>query len=320
MTISISIIGAGMAGLLAANMLRQFQVVIFEKQNDLPNNHSAILRFRSSIVGDTLGIPFRKVTMVKSSAPWRNPIADALAYTNKCTGILRSDRSMPSGTVTEERYIAPQDLIARMSTGISIRFSEEIHRAELLLSGSLKSNPIISTMPMPVLMKLLEYDCPKSVQFIYTPGINIRADVSNCDAYVSLYIPDPDVEFSRISLSGNQLIIEVQDPYGTYLDDPSDVEGHLRERTLTAANYLGLEPNRIGNIRASKQKYSKILPINDDVRKDFIFWATDKYNIFSLGRFATWRPRLLLDDLVNDVRKISIWTVRNDRYEAARNR
>lgn len=318
----INIIGAGMAGLLAANMLKQkHDVTIYEKQNALPNNHSAILRFRSSIVGDVLGIPFQKVTMVKASAPWRNPIADSLAYTDKCTGILRSDRSMPTNPVTEERYIAPPDLISRMAKNMIFRFGEEIQAEELRLNGSLRNYaPIISTMPMPALMKLLEYEHSPSVQFNYTRGVNIRATISNCDAYVSLYIPDPFVEFSRISLSGNEMIVEVQDPYATYLDDASDEHGHLRERTEAAAYHLGIAPERIHNIYASKQKYSKILPINDDVRKDFIYWATDKFHVFSLGRYATWRPRLLLDDLVNDVRKISSWIDRNNRYEAAKAR
>ncbi len=48
----------------------------------------------------------------------------------------------------------------------------------------------------------------------------------------------------------------------------------------------------------------KILPIDEDVRKRFIMWASDKHQVYSLGRFATWRPGLLLDDVVNDVRVI----------------
>jgi hypothetical protein len=33
-------------------------------------------------------------------------------------------------------------------------------------------------------------------------------------------------------------------------------------------------------------------------------WATEKFNIYSLGRFATWKPGLLLDDIVGDVNVI----------------
>ena len=58
--------------------------------------------------------------------------------------------------------------------------------------------------------------------------------------------------------------------------------------------------------------------IDEELRKDFIYWATDKHNIFSLGRFATWRPGLLLDDLVKDIRLIDKWIDRGDRYALAR--
>jgi hypothetical protein len=47
-------------------------------------------------------------------------------------------------------------------------------------------------------------------------------------------------------------------------------------------------------------------------------WATDNYNIFSLGRFATWRPGLQMDDLVQDVRKIEGWF--SNRYELQKHR
>ena len=50
-------------------------------------------------------------------------------------------------------------------------------------------------------------------------------------------------------------------------------------------------------------KYGKLLPIEEKVRKEFILYLTQKYNIFSVGRFATWR-QLLLDDIVDDINVI----------------
>jgi hypothetical protein len=316
-----NIIGAGMAGLLAGNMLRHLDPTIYEKQNDLPNNHSAILRFRSSVVGDVLGIPFAKVTMVKSAVPWRNSIADAMAYTNKCTGVLRSDRSMPTEPTTEERYIAPPDLINRMAHGLHIKYGTEIAATELKLNASLRgAGPIISTAPMPVMMKLLDYECPAHVHFSSAPGINIRGKIGNCDAYVSLYVPDPTYDFSRVSISGNQMIIEVQNLKMEQIGSLKEENSELNNIVEAALYMLGIEPNRVSDITVTEQRYSKILPIDDDVRKEFLFWATDKFNIYALGRFATWRPKLLLDDLVKDVRLIGGWAARKDRYGAARAR
>jgi hypothetical protein len=81
-----TVIGAGMAGLIAASMLRGRLISVLEKQPKLPDNHSAVLRFRSSVVSDATGIAFEKVKAIKAVDTWLNPIADALAYSEKVTG------------------------------------------------------------------------------------------------------------------------------------------------------------------------------------------------------------------------------------------
>ncbi len=297
---TIDIVGAGMAGLLAGNMLRHRSPVLFERQHCLPNNHSALLRFRSSIVGDVLGIQFRKVHMIKDVLPWRNSVADSLMYARKSTGTFRSDRSVTAGLVVEERFIAPADLISRMALDLEIKFGEHYDCA----------SPCISTIPMPVLMSILNY--PVEVKFNYIPGTNIKAIIPDCDAYVSLVVPDPDCVFTRISITGNELIIECPD------FKPSDLS--LQNVVARAAKLLGIDTGEFSDVQASEQVYSKIAPIEEDQRRDFIYWATDTHNIFSLGRFATWRPGLLLDDLVKDIRLIDKWLSRGDRYALARHR
>src|SRR5262245_20189064 len=55
--------GAGLAGLLAGT---QFQTAtIVEAGPEGMANHMAVLRFRTSAVGDATGIPFRKVKVYK---------------------------------------------------------------------------------------------------------------------------------------------------------------------------------------------------------------------------------------------------------------
>jgi hypothetical protein len=120
----VTIVGAGMAGLLAGNMMRQLAPQIMEEQKQLPNNHSAVLRFRTSKVGDALGIRFRKVRMVKTALEWRNPVADALAYAYKNGGVRLSDRSITAGMTVDDRYIAPPDLIERMARGLDIAYGK----------------------------------------------------------------------------------------------------------------------------------------------------------------------------------------------------
>lgn len=287
----ITIIGAGMAGLLAANMLRAHDPIIIERQRSLPNNHSAVLRFRSNTVGDVLGLQFKAVAMTKGHIPWRNPVADSLAYSRKCTGVSRSDRSITSANFeTELRFISPTNLINFM--------------ASLLGSGKILYNinkvdfgkkPIISTMPMPSLMRALAY--PDMPTFTYVNGFNATSKVIHCDAYVSLYVPDPEIQFNRISLTGDELILE----YATE-KKPRDIDTDFKK----ALDLLGLEAvSKFPTLH--EQKYAKILPIDDRERKRFMAWATDNHNVYSLGRYATWRPKLLLDDLVQDIRLIDSW-------------
>ena len=287
------IVGAGMAGLLAARMLSHRQPVIWENQKSLPNNHSAVLRFRTSQVGDILGIPFKRVNMIKDTLPWRNPIAGSLAYSHKNTGSYRSDRSVTRGLVSEERFIAPPDLISRMAEGVKIEFGREYDPNDPHVRGS----QVISTIPMPKLMELLDYDM--GPDFHYREGWTITATVRECDAYVSLIVPDPTDPISRISLTGNQMIIELaREPVST----PTGT-------AWSAARLLGIDNEDLYDIgEPRKQTYNKIIPISDDSRKRFMLWATNNCHVYSLGRFATWRPGLLLDDLVNDIRLIGRWS------------
>jgi hypothetical protein len=302
------IVGAGISGLLAANMLKHHNPMVVEAQSALPNNHSAVLRFRSDIVGQTLGIPFRKVNVLKATAPYLNPVADALAYSLKTTGVMRSDRSITTtGYETVERYIAPPNLIERMAKGIEIRYN---FKFEETVAG----DNLISTIPMPTMMKLLEYQTESRAGFYFSSGLNIVACIHQCNAYASLYVPDPFYPFSRISLTEDEMIAEI-----------SQTEDGLEETkqwiAVQAAELLGAEDRLdMDSIVAKPQKYSKILPIDENARRSFLHWATINHNIYSLGRFATWRPGLLTDDLVKDIRLIDSWISSGNQYDVARKR
>lgn len=288
------IVGAGMAGLLAANMLRHRNPVIYESQPELPNNHSAVLRFRTPLVGEVLGIPFKRVKVIKATLPWRNPVADAISYSVKNTGKYRSDRSLPTTPEIVERWIAPPDLVERMASGVQIVLGH-------LFNFSLHKEKVISTIPMSSLMRSLEYS--NIPDFETNDAMNIKAKIRDCDAYVSLYVPGNNQLFSRISITGDELIAECIGANG--VDLPSD---ELMELAALAADLVGVNRRSFHRVSYSRQRYAKIAPIDEHQRKSFIFWASSVTGrAFSLGRFATWRPGLLMDDLVKDVRLINSW-------------
>ena len=297
------IIGAGLAGLLAGAMLRHKVTNIYEAQPGLPNNHSAVLRFRSPVVGEVLNIPFKKVMALKATQPWQNPIADALAYSAKTNGGYALRSILSADGKVSERYIAPGDLIAQMAQAqqAEIKFDQLIDDGIIAMAGP--ESPVISTIPMPALMNILGWE--RSSEFRSRRGLNIVGTVAGAEAYCSLYVPDPLLPFSRVSLTGDQLIVECSQEFLDEVDAAPEMDRphKVREALLAALHLMGLDGVEL-SYEAIPQKYAKILPIDEDERRAFIMWASSTYNIWSLGRFATWRPGLLLDDVVKDVRVI----------------
>jgi hypothetical protein len=298
------IIGAGMAGLLAATVLRSNCYGIIEAQPELPSNHSAVLRFKSPIVGDTCNIPFRKVRALKSTLRWKNPLLDAMAYSNKSNGDYRLRSIITADDSVVERYVAPPDFTAQLVERLNcaIDFNCKANNDWLVRT----TGPIISTLPMPVLMDLLNYTGPRPA-FKSINGVNVMAKISDCNMHCSLYLPDPKLRPYRVSINGDRLIAEVSLLTAVEETDFHAVGSDERLADLWrehALNALEIPRDRTSDYSHQFQSYMKILPIDEAARLRFIIWATEKFNIYSLGRFATWRPAVLLDDIVQDVRLI----------------
>lgn len=297
------VIGAGLSGLIAASMMRDACECIIEQQESLPNNHSALLRFKTSVVGDAVGIPFRKVKVMKAVDKWSNPVADALSYSLKATGKAELRSVTTAAGEVEERFIAPDDFIARLGKQVGSLIAYGSSPDELLKQPKHRRPAIISTIPMPSLMLALGWqDIP---MFSSVGGDVISCDLppNDVNACVTVYVPAPHKLPYRVSVTESRLIIEVSD--STTCAGMTDLAAE--EAVIDSLEVLGLEHLRkhvLANKVHKRMKYAKITPIDERVRKRFIMWASAEHGVFSLGRFATWRPGLLLDDLVNDVRVI----------------
>lgn len=297
------IVGAGMAGLLAAHMLRRYGVTVWEAQPQLPDNHGALLRFRTNAVAEATGIPFRKVRVAKA-VKWRTgggawafyqdtcPLAAQNSYAAKVVGraTVRSVMDLRPA----DRYIAPSTFLADLAQGITVLYNKAIDSIDDL--EDLSSNPWISTIPMPFAAKLADRD--DTPAFPHRPVWSLRMDLGpNVDLYQTIYYPNPSVSFYRASLTGRMLTME-------YLEQPRDGDFDIANVLADFGLFGGLL-DEVGSVTdVKRQEYGKLLPIEEQWRRAFIVYLTTRYNMYSVGRFATWR-QILLDDVVHDVRQVA---------------
>jgi len=293
------IVGAGLSGLLAAYMNRDS--IVYEKAKEPIQNHNAILRCRTNILSEITGIPFKKVKVQKGI--WVNkksalPAPDLTSqYSLKVSGTI-SNRSISNiGTVT--RYIPPYNFYEQLFEKVKkqIKFDKTAD-----LKWMEPGEPIISTIPMPIAEKMItEKNLFKyHNQPIYTSIYEIR----NCDFYATIYYPNLEIPQYRASIDGNRLIVESISKLNSF--------AHLKE-VFASFGFFGIKYDEID--KNKRQEYGKIVAIDEIKRTAFITMLTLEYNIYSLGRFATWRPNLLMEDIIHDIKVIN-QLIKNPKYNS----
>lgn len=280
----IHIYGAGLAGLLAGNLFQT--ATIYEAAPEGSTQHKAVLRFRSNAVSEAVGIPFRKVTVRKGL--WHDgafvapTIQLANWYAQKVVG-MTTDRSIWHLDAVE-RYIAPDDLMDQLAERCAgrIRWNTPVTRETIRAH---QSAPIISTMPMSVLLRMLEV--PDVPMFRHEAIAVQRWRVTECDVHQTVYFPSKHTTLYRVSITGDLVIAE-------YRGVPDDYEFW---------SAFGIDPRWATPIEKTTQAFGKIVGIDDRWRKRMMYELSAQHNIYSLGRFGTWR-NILLDDVLHDVHVI----------------
>jgi hypothetical protein len=286
-----------MAGLMAAQIMRRHQPFVFEAQMKLPDNHGALLRFRSDAVEKATGIRLKRVEVRKAVMvdghlrDWAT-IADGNRYSLKVSG-QATDRSILN-LGGGERYIAPDNFIAQLGEGVSVQYETPL-TSEMIEARNPESDPIISTIPMPMLAELVKWEGTDSKDFKYNSIWSVRAEllIPTVDLYQTIYFPEWQ-QCYRASITGRQLIIEYAEEPSKYLDE------QVQEVVRSFGIYVRESVQCWTSPELKHQKYGKLLPMDEGARRSFILAMSDRYNIYSLGRFATWR-QILLDDVVHDV-------------------
>ena len=297
------IFGAGLAGLIAARMLADQHPVVMERQASLPNNHHALLRFRSQEVALATNTVFQKVGVIKTVHGLGDPVRDAIAYSIKVTGKLKARSILDCDPV--ERYIAPPDLISRLAATADIHYGIDFQQWSSALVRP--HGPLISTLPMPYMMA--QFNWPDRPSFSKQRGWTLKAEIDPAlepSLSCTVYDATASQPYYRASITNGTIMFE-----GTgeapYMREGGDEETLELARKWAQVSF-GLSPCCIVSASQHVSDYQKIVELNGrdlESAKRFMMWLTSEHNIYSLGRFATWRPKLLLDDIPNDVRVIN---------------
>lgn len=291
------IVGAGLTGLLAAHAWPR--ATIIEQMPEPKETHRALLRFRSDAVARLTGAEFKKVKVRKGIWLEGEFVQPSIRVAN-----LYAQKIMP-GTILGERSIWNIDPVDRYVAADTF-YEELLDAASKRITWGAQAKyhdgVFVSTAPLPEVIG-------ENGVNDYSPGIEFkraaihvwRFDVHGADIYQTVYFADRSTSIYRASMTGRTLIVEAMSRAA-----PDDLP------RVFEAFALGSQPIR--PLDQSTQRYGKIAPINEAVRRELLFRLTHDYKIYSLGRFATWR-NILLDDVVNDIDVIKRLMRSGDSYE-----
>ena len=308
---TISIIGAGLTGLIAAHAFPRAAVYEAMTEGQLrENEHAALLRFRSDAVSRITGVNFRKVRVQKSIVIAGEHVTPNLRIANMYAGKVTA---ATGGKITGrsimnidpvDRFIAPPDFIETMRENVRGRIAyghKKDLSAHIGYNGPHSDEVVISTIPMPALMNAASISCdiPREgwrESFHYAPIQVVRYRLPGVDLHQTIYYPGTETEVYRASITGSMLIIELVN-----VIEPGDFDFSL----FAILEDFGLA-SLLANVELIDKKvqaYGKIVDIDATARRNLLRELTDRGRIYSLGRFATWR-NVLLDDVAKDIEVI----------------
>jgi len=283
-----TIVGAGLAGLLAAHAWPNARII--EASSGPLQMHRALLRFRSDGVSKLTGIEFKKVIVRKGI--WQygrfySPnIALANAYSLKCLNKIQPDRSIWNIDPVE-RFVAPDSFYDQLIETVGKRVE---WGSALTIDAIKNGDQLISTAPLPIVLDLCGIK-HETVEFKRAPIVVQRFTLKNCDTYQTVYFPSFSHSVYRASITGSTLIVE---------HACKAVENIFGDWRTEIANAFSLTQNDLDEAQETvKQSYGKIIPLDQQARQHFLLRLTTENNVYSVGRFGTWR-NILLDDVVND--------------------
>jgi hypothetical protein len=308
----IVILGAGLSGCLAAEMFKAHDVTMVAPPSSSVGlqNHKAVMRIKDPTMAMILGVVAKKILVSKGIrskgefVPYAS-IRDSNLYSLKLYGYIGNKSILDTKTV--ERHLMVGEIVPRCKVIPSSIL--RIKKGSILLKGQkvLEYDFCISTLPMFVNCKLTGLS--KLNQLFNTAEITILnwpLGIPTSNTYQTIYYPDLETPLYRATLQDGTIISEIIG--GTYWHDKI-----RKELEASFGILLASEPE------AFTQKNGKMHSIDETARKKIIYSLTDKFNLFSLGRYSIWK-QIRADDLLSDVNTIVSLSTLMDPYLVAKKR
>lgn len=294
------IIGAGIAGNVAFGAFQSYSPQVFEARPEKTaglSQHKAVMRIRDPKIGYLLGCNLTKIQVHKmvffdGQLHSQPSIIFNNLYSLKLYNHLDFKSINELGFV--DRYLIREDIscpgIRYNHKLISVKKGELTFEVVGKGEKRIEYDFCISTIPMPVILNSAGISLNK-IKFTSNP-ISVTLLELYTDSYVhqTVYFPEKKFNAYRVTLERSVIIIE-----GTKEPKEQEIREILR--------CFGLGLNDIKISRPHHQKVGKMIPIQDDFRRLHIMNLSRNFNIFSLGRFAIWKP-IRVDHLVHDLEKI----------------
>lgn len=304
----IIIIGGGIAGTLAFNFFRNESPLVFDKEESKKpfSSHSGIMRVKSEEIGAILGIKLKKIKVEKwifykgKFYSYSTPFFTS-SYSQKVSDGIYSRSIENLGVHT--RYLFDKDFsvpdkYAKFGCSL-IGFVPSESKAIFMTSEGKQIEErydiCINTLPLPFIMELygVKEHSTKidfSYKSIYSRVVNTAI---KSDKHYTVYLPDRDEDIYRVSLQEDKVILESMEEFTTN-----------REIERICKELFDIQPKDITDItKTTSRLYGKIIDLEPFVRKSQLYMLTEKYNIYSAGRFALWK-NIGVDDMLKDLDKI----------------
>jgi hypothetical protein len=168
-----------------------------------------------------------------------------------------------------------------------------------------RNGPVISTLAMPIMAKILGIESPVS----FSSGKKVRViryRIYNANLNLSMYYPSPSTPVYRASVMKDIMSVEMIDSEVT--------EENLETALQEVFESLGIDTDDVKQLDHGTQLGKISYNVDNRVRKNWIYRLTNEYWIYSLGRFALWK-NILQDDVYDDARKIREFIESGTHYD-----